>query len=49
MNAAGGWHAHLDILVARLEDRAPDSFWPTHTRLEAEYERRIHEVSSRVA
>lgn len=41
LGAAGGWHAHLDILADRLEGRAPASFWPTHTRLEAEYDRRI--------
>lgn len=41
VGVAGGWHAHLDILAHRLEGQAPPSFWPTHTRLEAEYESRI--------
>jgi uncharacterized protein YndB with AHSA1/START domain len=41
LGVSGGWHAHLDILADRLEGRRPPSFWPTHTRLEAEYERRI--------
>ncbi len=40
-SVAAGWHAHLGILVARLEGRAPASFWATHTRLEAEYGRRL--------
>jgi hypothetical protein len=35
---AAGWHAHLDILIDRLNDRPPESFWPLHTRLEAAYE-----------
>lgn len=40
-SVAGGWHTHLDILAARLEGRKPSAFWPTHTRLEAEYEKRL--------
>ena len=36
-----GWHMHLDILVARVEDRKPDSFWRGWQRLRNEYERRI--------
>ena len=38
---AGGWHAHLGILVARLEGREPEGFWRSHTRLEAEYVKRL--------
>jgi uncharacterized protein YndB with AHSA1/START domain len=38
LSVAAGWHAHLDILIDRLNDRPPESFWPLHTRLEAEYE-----------
>lgn len=41
LSFAGGWHAHLAILVARLEERDPPKFWRTHTRLEAEYDKRI--------
>jgi len=41
ISVAGGWHAHLDILVSRITERDPAPFWATHTRLEAEYERRI--------
>ena len=41
ISVAAGWHTHLDILLDRLEDREPAGFWATHTRLEAEYERRI--------
>jgi uncharacterized protein YndB with AHSA1/START domain len=36
-----GWHAHLAILLDRLSGREPRSFWSTHGRLEAEYERRL--------
>ncbi len=41
LSVAGGWHTHLDILVARLDGREPDGFWRTHTRLEAEYDKLI--------
>lgn len=41
VSVAGGWHAHLGILADRLAGRTPPGFWATHTRLEAEYERRI--------
>lgn len=49
VSVAGGWHAHLDILAARLDGREPESFWPMHTRLEAEYERRIPVTGSMTA
>lgn len=36
-----GWHTHLDILAALVEERAPDGFWAKFARLHAEYDRRI--------
>lgn len=41
MNTAPGWHAHLDILAARLAGAAPGPFWPAWTRLKADYEQRL--------
>jgi uncharacterized protein YndB with AHSA1/START domain len=41
IGVAGGWHTHLDILVDRLEGRTPPGFWSTHTRLEAEYDKKL--------
>jgi hypothetical protein len=41
IGVAAGWHAHIGIPVDRLNGRAPQSFWPTHTRLEADYAERI--------
>ena len=41
LSVAAGWHAHLGILADRLHGREPRPFWPTHTRLEEEYEKRI--------
>ena len=41
LSISAGWHTHLDILAARLEGREPAGFWATHTRLEAEYDRRF--------
>lgn len=36
-NYAGGWHTHLSILVALLENTTPPKFWATHARLESYY------------
>jgi uncharacterized protein YndB with AHSA1/START domain len=36
-----GWHMHLDILVARANDRQPAPFWEGWLRLREEYERII--------
>jgi len=41
ISVAGGWHTHLQILVDLLNDRAPPSFWSTHTRMESVYINRI--------
>ena len=41
VGVSGGWHAHLDVLAARLRDRTPPGFWRSFNRLEAEYEERI--------
>jgi uncharacterized protein YndB with AHSA1/START domain len=38
---AGGWHTHLGILVDVLNGVKPRGFWSTHSKLEAEYEKRI--------
>ena len=38
---AGGWHAHADILVDRLNGREPRGFWTLHTKVSAEYEKRF--------
>lgn len=36
-----GWHAHLDILKAKLEGRQPAPFWDAWSRLKPEYDGRI--------
>lgn len=41
LSVSAGWHTHLCILADRLAGRTPPGFWRTHTRLEAEYEKRI--------
>lgn len=38
-SVGAGWHTHLAILVANLEGTPPPSFWTTHTKLEADYEK----------
>ena len=39
-NYAGGWHTHLNILIALLEGAPLPPFWATHARLKVEYEKR---------
>jgi uncharacterized protein YndB with AHSA1/START domain len=41
LNVSGGWHMHLDTLVARVTGKEPAPFWDGWSRLKAEYERRI--------
>lgn len=35
-----GWHMHLDILLARIDDREPEPFWDGWSRLRDEYDER---------
>jgi len=41
LNVGAGWHAHLDVLVARLSDAEPDPFWDHWSRLKSEYATRL--------
>jgi uncharacterized protein YndB with AHSA1/START domain len=41
VNVSAGWHAHLDILSARLGHLKPGPFWDRWTALKADYEGRI--------
>jgi len=41
LNVSAGWHAHLDILSARLGGRAPLPFWDTWRQLHEEYDERM--------
>ena len=41
LKVAAGWHMHLDVLVARANDREPASFWDGWARLRDEYDRRL--------
>jgi uncharacterized protein YndB with AHSA1/START domain len=41
LNVSAGWHAHLDVLAARVAGREPTPFWDGFSRLKTEYERRI--------
>lgn len=36
-----GWHAHLDILVARARGEKPAAFWDAWVGLKAEYDKRL--------
>lgn len=38
---SAGWHAHLDILVARMRDGTPAPFWDSWRALRSEYEKRL--------
>jgi len=41
LSVSGGWHTHLDILVAVLEGVEPLPFWKTHAERTAQYEERL--------
>ncbi len=41
IGVAAGWHAHLGILIERLEGVEPQRFWSEFEALEQEYQRRI--------
>ena len=41
MGVGAGWHAHLDLLVARASGKEPEPFWDVWGRLRKEYDGRI--------
>jgi uncharacterized protein YndB with AHSA1/START domain len=40
LSVSGGWHAHLDILIDRLNGREPGNFWKSYEKLNRVYEKR---------
>ena len=40
LNVSAGWHAHLDVLEARLAQAAAAPHWDNFVRLRAEYDQR---------
>ncbi len=40
LDVSAGWHAHLALLIARLENIAVPSLWATWKKLRVEYEER---------
>lgn len=41
LNVSAGWHAHVDVLAARLEGSTPTLFWDKWSVLKKEYEKRM--------
>ena len=41
LRISAGWHAHLDLLVARLRGAPPPAFWSNWQRLREEYQARL--------
>ncbi len=41
LNVSAGWHAHLDVLAARLAGEVPGPFWDRWIGLKAEYAERL--------
>lgn len=41
LNVSAGWHAHLDILSARLSGKTPLPFWDAWSGLKKEYDQRM--------
>jgi uncharacterized protein YndB with AHSA1/START domain len=46
LNVCAGWHAHLELLIARLEGSKPPSLWGTWKRLRKDYEEQLCANSS---
>jgi uncharacterized protein YndB with AHSA1/START domain len=44
LNISAGWHAHIDILAARLAGDEPKPFWDNWAALRAEYAERLGEA-----
>lgn len=47
VSVAAGWHTHVAILIAKLEDRVPPPFWSTHAALETSYDRQLAQLATR--
>lgn len=43
---ASGWHSHLAILIADLENTPRPPFWSTHAKLKIEYQKKRAAASS---
>jgi uncharacterized protein YndB with AHSA1/START domain len=43
-NYAAGWHTHVALLVALLEETPRPKFWATHARLKGEYDKTYADV-----
>ncbi|WP_250462320.1 SRPBCC family protein [Microbulbifer litoralis] len=41
LSISTGWHAHLQVLAARLADVQAEPFWDAVNRLKADYDRRL--------
>lgn len=41
LKVSAGWHAHLDLLVARVSGETPTPFWDHWLRLKGEYDRSL--------
>jgi uncharacterized protein YndB with AHSA1/START domain len=41
LGVSAGWHAHLELLIARLHGATPPSFWKTWTALRTAYDQRL--------
>jgi uncharacterized protein YndB with AHSA1/START domain len=41
LGVSTGWHAHVDVLVARARGEEPGPFWDNMVRLRQDYDRRL--------
>lgn len=41
LKVSAGWHAHIDVMAARLAGTEPPPFWDNWASLKADYERRL--------
>ncbi len=41
LNVSAGWHAHIDVLAARLSGQTPKPHWDNWVQLRSEYDARL--------
>lgn len=41
LNVSAGWHAHLDVMAAKLAGERPEPFWDAWAALKQDYDRRL--------
>jgi uncharacterized protein YndB with AHSA1/START domain len=46
ISVLSGWHTHLDMLMARLQEHFHEGFWSRHTEMEGVYRDRLDDLNA---